>query len=401
MAEPLSPKEVERLTSRLPRTFGTALKGNLAGWEQLFPSEQRRLLTQCRYLADLPQPEFETLFASIVAVENKMGLPRWDGHSEGISVQESGFLARSPHYRQWRTEVERAFAAIETNAKGDTDLRSIPRLVIATLPAGIPLPERLWGEFANQGRWIDVGQPAGALLPGTIETLAKRKLAPRLESIESTWIFETRKNLSPAGTGAISIDWDSLADLRKEFLKELNSIRRSLDSVDTTTAKLKRLDITPLLPQSLARDARVREFIRGLLLSGNGALVFNNSFVQWGSAEALRRVQPQVLVAGFGIRMKIKPFSGSVLFEDQNTSNPVKDQDDPEGSAVDGMMLAGYVYQAALRLAPEEKRTVTLLAAAGLPRILAMAPESFRIPAGKVSPEGLKDALQHWLSGQS
>ena len=157
MAEPLAAKEVERLTRRLPRTFGAALKGNLSGWDQLFPSEQRRLLTQCRYLLDLPQPEFDKLFAPIVAIESKMALPRWDGHSEGISVQESGLLARSPHYRQWRSEVEKAFGTIESNAGGDIEIKSIPRLVLTALPAGVPLPEKLWGELAARGRWIDIG----------------------------------------------------------------------------------------------------------------------------------------------------------------------------------------------------------------------------------------------------
>lgn len=401
MPDPLSPQEVERLTTRLPRTFASALKGNLSGWDQLFPSEQRRLSTQCRYLLDLPQPEFEKLFAAIVAVEKKMALPRWDGHSDGISVQESGLLARSPHYRTWRGEVEQAFGAIESHAKGDADLKSIPRLVITALPDGIPLPNPLWGDLSAHGRWLDVARPFGAVLPELMQAISKRKPAANLEPIEATWVIETRKNLSQAASSAVALDWESLAGLRKEFLKELNAIRRSLDSVDTTTAKLKRVDIRPLLPEALASDARIREFIRGLLLSGNGALVFNNSFVQWGAAEALRRAQPQVLIAGFGIRLKIKPFSGSVLFEDQNTSNPTKDQDDPEGSAVDAMMLAGYVHHASVRLAPDEQRTVTLLCAAGHSRLLAMAPESFRLPAAKLTPESLQSSLQHWLSGQA
>jgi hypothetical protein len=259
----------------------------------------------------------------------------------------------------------------------------------------------MWGDIAPNGRWMNVGRPVGTILGGLIQTIAKRDLRSGLEPIESTWVLETSRSLSPAVGPATCIDWDSLAAVRKEFLKELNAIRRSLDSVDTTTAKLKRLDIRPLLPPPLAGDARVLDFIRGLLLSGNGSLVFNNSFVQWGAAEALRRVQPQVMVAGFGIRMKIKPFSGSVLFEDQNTSNPIKDQEDPEGSAVDAMMLAGYVYHAAQRLAPEDKRTVTLLCAAAHSQVLVMAPETFRVPVGNLTPETLQQSLQHWLSGQS
>ena len=149
---------------------------------------------------------------------------------------------------------------------------------------------------------------------------------------------------------------------------------------------------------SIAGDARIREFLRSLLLSGNGSLVFNNSFVQWGASETLRRVQPQVLLASFGIRSKVKPFSGVVLFEDQQRSNPVSDEPDIPGSLVDCVKLAEYVYLSAQRLAPYRDRTVTVFGVADLSRILIVEPRPVVPPAGeKLTAEGLAAPLLNWL----
>jgi hypothetical protein len=107
----------------------------------------------------------------------------------------------------------------------------------------------------------------------------------------------------------------------------------------------------------------------------------------------LRRAQPQVLVAGFGLRQKLKPFSSVVLFEDQNASNPVRDEVDPAGSLIDALFLSHYVHLAAQGLAPYQGRTLTLFAIEDSPRALlvgATAPPT----AGK----DLASFLLNWLS---
>ena len=168
--------------------------------------------------------------------------------------------------------------------------------------------------------------------------------------------------------------------------------------MDETNEELRRLDIGRLLAGTAARAPRVREFVRGLLLSGNGSLVFNNSFVQWGASEALRRVQPQVLVASFGIRPKLKPFSSMVLFEDQSRSNPVRDEDDPAGSLLDGLMLAEYVHLAAARYLAADA-TLTLMAAGGQDRMLAVGPRVPAASAGRLTVEELSGFARGWLAG--
>lgn len=375
MAETAAPPGVRELIPRLPRTFGPALNDQFRQWDLLFPAEQRGLEAQLEYLRKLPPEQFKKLFAPLVAIESRMDLPHWDASSTGLSINDTGILARSPLYPQWRSEVEKVFSQID---EGAGKPKQFPRLLVCVLPAGLPLASQpLWPELAKIGKWIGLDQPFGAMLPGLAAGVAKRKLPAGLEPVEGTWVFECEPKLAALteSSPATVLTWSSLAALRREFLSRLNSIKRTLNSVDQTNEELRRMDLGPLLGADLASKPRIREFLRTLLLSGNGSLIFGNSFVQWGTAEALRRAEPEALFACFCIRPKLKPFSSSVLFEDQSRSNPVADEDDPAGSLVDAMMLANYVHLAAQRLAPYEGRTLTILSAWDLNRILVLSPK--------------------------
>jgi hypothetical protein len=271
-------------------------------------------------------------------------------------------------------------------------------LLVCILPRGIPLErETLWPEMSKVGSWIALARPFGDILPAFAMGMAKRECPPTLEEIERTWIFESDRSL--AGTANVTeLSWDALAPLRREFLRRFNSVQRDLRSVDQTSADLKRAPIDRLLDPSVAPNPRLREFVRTLLLSGNGSLVFENSFVEWGSSEALRRVQPQVLFAAFGIRKKLKPFSSVVLFEDQTRSNPVPDEDDPAGSLADAAMLSQYVYLGAQRVACYPGNLVTLMAACDLNRVLVLAPAGARFRNPAPEPVDLTALALRWLT---
>jgi hypothetical protein len=215
--------------------------------------------------------------------------------------------------------------------------------LLAILPPAASLArEAAWPGLAKQGAWFSLDRPFGEMLPALAAAIAARTCPPAFEEIERTWLFECGTEFS-ALAGATVLSWDALDTLRREFLRRFNAVQRDLRSVDATSEDLRRADIGRLAGPAIAANPRVREFLRSVLLSGNGSLVFGNSFVEWGASEALRRAQPQALIASFGMRRKLKPFSSLVLFEDQNRSNPVPDSDDPAGSLVDAVLLAEYV----------------------------------------------------------
>lgn len=393
------------LISRLPRTFGPALNDQLQRWELLFPAEQRRLRAQLDYLEGLPQAELKELFAPMANVESRMDLPNWQPGAAGMSIQETGILARSPLYPQWRTEVEKVFAHIEEAILPVNRLRGLARLVLCTLPPGLPLgDEPMWPELAVNGAWAALSKPFQESESALVAALSKRAVGPGLEDIESTWVIECTRALSATveSTSAIEFSWDALDAIRRTFLGRFNAIHRDLHSADRTTDELRKLDISQSLDPRLGRIPRVREFIRSVLLSGNGSLVFNNSFVQWSASEALRRVQPQALVACFGMRPKLKPFSSMVLFEDQHRSNPTPDRDDPAGSLVDGQMLAQYVHFAAQGVPDYQEHSVTLFARAGQSRVLVVggkpAVAHFTSSASPLDTQQISGLALSWLA---
>jgi hypothetical protein len=316
-----------------------------------------------------------------------------------LSVEDSGVIARSPLYPKWRQEVEKAFTKIDAGVGASAALPPLPRLVACVLPPGLPVTkDPLWPELTKQGTWIELDGPVSQILPTFVPALVKRKRRADVEDEESTWIYECAGEFEDLArsNGSIVLDWKSLEPARREFLNKLNVIKRDLKSVDETNADLKRADLSKLLPQPLAERPRIREFVRNLMLSGNGSLVFPSSFVQWGAAETLRRAQPQVLIALFGMRQKLKPFSSTVLFEDQHRNNPAADADDPAGTLVDAQILAEYVYLAALRTTAYQTRTLGLMALAGMNRALLLGelPDGLR---GSMKIADFGSVLMRWM----
>lgn len=372
----MDPGVYKELLSRLPRTFVPSLNEQFRQWDYLFPAAQRTLKAQLDWLAGLSAPEFKKLFTPLLEIENRMELPKWQPQSVGIGMQDAGMLARSPYYGAWRAEVARVFARIDEATSSLDPFARIPRLLVCSLPPGLPIKSELWPDLAPRGKWLALAKPPLEWDRSMVNVLAHRRLPAGMEEVEGAWIVECSPRFSAgAGPGAVAISWDALAAARRVFLSRLNAIQRDLKSADQTSEDLGRMDLAGLLGPGLGDRPRVREFIRKLLLSGNGSLVFDNSFTEWGAAEALLEAQPQMLVAGFGIRPKLKPFSSTVLFEDQHRNNPTPDEDDPTGSLIDGQMLSQYVYYTSERVGCYQDHTLTLFMCADVPRLLALGPK--------------------------
>jgi hypothetical protein len=400
----MDPGVYKELLSRVPRTFVPSLNEQFSRWDFLFPTAQRTLKAQLDWLAGLSAPEFQKLFAPLIEVESRMELPKWQPQSVGINMQDAGLLARSPYYGPWRTEVAKVFARIDEATASLNPFARIPRLLVCSLPAGLPIKSELWPDLAPRGKWLALAEPPLKWDRSMVTVLAHRRLPAGMEEEEGTWIVECSPRFSAAvNPGAVAISWDALAAARRVFLSRLNAIQRDLKSADQTSEDLGKMDLTGLLGPGLGDRPRVREFIRKLLLSGNGSLVFDNSFTEWGAAEALLQAQPQMLVAGFGMRPKLKPFSSTVLFEDQHRNNPTPDADDPAGSLIDGQMLSQYVYYSSERDACYQDHALTLFMCADVPRLLVLGPKEavagLGALLGPIASGDLTNFLLKWLEG--
>ncbi|MGA2182420.1 MAG: hypothetical protein ABSH47_05270 [Bryobacteraceae bacterium] len=402
MADPVSPA----LLAKLPRTFAPALNEQLRSWDLLFPAERRAISAQMDWLGRLPDAEFRALFEPIAALEKRMDLPPWKPSTDRLSVNDTGILVRSPYYQQWRAEVEKVFTKIDAAREAEGGWKRANKLIVCAMPAGVPTPSGpLWKQLEAQGKWVPVESPFADVLPVLFRGVAERDEAPGIEPVERTWVFEYDPQLSSIHVNGpvAGFSFEELGPVRREFLVRLNIISRDLRTLDRTYDDLRRLDLSRLLAQRYS--AGVREFVRSLFLSGNGALLFGNSFVQWGASEAFRRAAPQAMFCRFGIRPKLKPFSSVVLFEDQNRANPVPDQPDPEGSFVDARLLVEYVYLAALRGPEYADHALVLLAVPEQKRVLVLGPAAAMASLAGGGPPvrapELVSAARAWLAAKT
>jgi len=180
----------------------------------------------------------------------------------------------------------------------------------------------------------------------------------------------------------------------------MNTMRKDLADADAVFDRLRQVDVTPWCPAEVAADPAVREFLRSLYLTGNGAVIFGNSFVEWGASEAFRRARPSFLAAQFGVRRKPKPFTGVAVFDNPDQVNPLPAVDDLPGSAVDAQMLALYVWLAAYRYPEYQSSTACVCVAESLSQAYVIAPPEFILlkETEPVPLDRLGDVLRAWIT---
>jgi hypothetical protein len=166
--------------------------------------------------------------------------------------------------------------------------------------------------------------------------------------------------------------------------------------------RLKGLKVRPA-ESAVSGDLVLSEFVRNTLLAGNGTLLINNTFVEWASVQALRRARPDLLVIGFGIRNKVKPFSSLLLFHDQDKATALPTQADMLGSYVDLEVFYQYIWHEAAKKPEYRHNTAYIFGAVGMEEIQLIAPLDFPLePSASGARTSLTEvygALRTWLGG--
>ncbi|MFP5237810.1 MAG: hypothetical protein ACLGSD_18090 [Acidobacteriota bacterium] len=389
---------------RLPLTMQPALHEQLNGWENLFPFEQSRVVTFIGGIGSFSPLHLESLTARLRVLEDQMGVKHWDFSANANTMENASLLARSPYYGEWRNEVQRVFSAIEAAAPQSTlPNQAAGRMVFLILPKSLPIPsitgKNPWDkrgvEFridGNPRRIAEIALTGSSALPSMIAQ--QEQSHPAIASADS-WLIDADAELGgmlPTPQPPVSLlDYAILKPFRDEFLRQVNTVPKDIAATDQILAHIRREDWDMLWPASLKGQDRLRRFVIDLFLSGNGALIFSNAFVQWTSSEALRRARPRLLIARFGLRSKPKPFTSIAIFENQQTMSALHDVPDPEGSAVDALILARYVWLSVQRY-PEREQTSCVCISESSGTAYVIAPEDRRPDwqaGAPVSPEAL------------
>jgi hypothetical protein len=417
------------LLKRLPLTFLPFTNQHLREWEYQFPYERQSVQHLIVYVAGLSEVEFSSLFQDVVQLEEKMGVRHWKQFSTAEqTIENSSLLARSPYFQEWRRAVQAVFDVVDQRGpKTQTAAgKAERRLILLILPKPLPLdPETVWTKWQGIGHPLKLDltssgtnqSPAQTLLGGVPGEAGRRSgglldaaLGRPDASLADTWVCDAGSSLveylrtgGPAGAAppaAILLSYGRLASFRESFAHEMNTMGKDLTDADAVFDYLRKVEVTPWCPEEVATNPAIREFLRSLYLSGNGALLFGNSFVEWASSEALRRARPSFLVAQFGIRNKPKPFTGVILFENPEKLNPLPPVPDLPGSAIDAGMLALYVWLAANRYEEYQRSTACVCLAESLAEAYVVAPQEF--PLGRetapLTLDRFADALRAWIA---
>jgi hypothetical protein len=416
-----------KVLNRLPLTFLPFVNQQLAQWTYLFPNEQKSVERLLVFVASLTPVESGALFHNVVTLEDKMGVRHWQFSTTEQTIQNSSQLAASPYFQQWRVSVQSVFDAADAHAdQADAISRkSGNRLVLLDIPSPLPLDAaQVWHRWQGIGRVVplDLQTPDRAHLPmsyllngasdgapGSTGLLAAARGKEQFSAAD-VWVMDAGKSLTESILNQASypqhenhqilLSYDRLDTYRQNFSHEMNTMHKDLVDADAVFDRLRHVDVTPWCPAEVSTHPAIGEFIRSLYLTGNGAVIFGNSFVQWGAAEAFRRARPMLLAAQFGTRQKPKPFTGVAVFDNPDQVNPTPAADDLPGSALDAQMLALYVWLAAWRFDEYQHSTACVCIAESLSQAYVVAPPEF-LPVNAAEPvslDRLSEALRAWIA---
>lgn len=415
------------LLKRIPLTFLPFVNQQISQWKNLFPNERQSTERLLLYVVSLSAEQSADLFRDVVALEDKMGVSHWQFSTMEQTIQNSSQLASSPYFQDWRRAVQSVFDTADAHAFKNNVAATKPanRLVLIAIPQLLPVDAAsVWQRWRGIGQPLKLdiavsGQPHSVLetLLNGISTPAGRRSAGLLDVVCSrpgaspadTWVVDAGKSLVDAvlerqasratGSAAVLLSNARLDAYRQNFSHEMNTIHKDLADADAVYDHLRRVEVAPWCPHEVAAAPAICEFLRSLYLTGNGAVLFCNSFVEWAASEAFRRARPSFLAAQFGVRSKPKPFTGVAVFDDPEQVNPLPALDDLPGSAVDAQMLALYVWLAACRYEEYQHSTVCVCIAESLSQAYVVAPPEFSLwKAGQpVSLDQLSHALISWI----
>jgi hypothetical protein len=388
---PVSPEVYRREIARLPLTMRPALNQQVSRWDDLFPFEQKRTSEFLRGVSLFTPAELDALTHALRELESQMGVAHWNFSVEADTMENASQLARSPYYAAWRSEVQKIFSAIETKTRDFAALEpSRGRLILLVLPDSLPISSIVAGKsWDPRGVELRVDGDARRICelalrgPSALPPLVASQTGadPSIASADC-WIIDADATLgkflgAPNQTPASLLQYGVLKKFRDQFLAQVNTVPKDIEATDQILARVRRQNWDAWWPASMTGQNRLRSFVVELFLSGNGALIFSNAFVQWAASEALRRARPRLVIGRFGVRTKPKPFTSIAIFENQQKISAMPDLADPGGSAVDALILARYIWLSALRF-PERRDTCCLCVAEASHSVYLIAPEAQR-----------------------
>jgi hypothetical protein len=415
-------REHQELLGRLPATVQAFVLVELHKWPMLFAAEQRYQRALLGELSRIAHTDLSQTLSDIAHVEDAAGISKISrGDPARFQDEAQALLRKSRLVVPWRTAVDRLFQQIDPGIEAQLFPPDAPRrLIVQIYGSEIAVqPERLWSRFKGMGLRVPLDLTS---VPGPSEFLdalfghrggaEPDFLAGVRDSVTAdpleTWIIESHDTLHARwGDEATvtALSYDRLGPYRSDLMRALYSkIQSGVESPQAFAAYARSLRIPPPPGALNLQSDLLQAFVRDTLLSGNGTLIVNNTFVEWAAAQALRRAQPRVLVTRFGVRDKFKPFASMLLFSQSRAIDHLPTQRDPAGSFIDVEQLSYYVWLNAEKSAAYRKKTLYLFLAEGVDQMLAIRSDrpatpdiSASISASRATLADVRATMTRWL----
>ncbi|HEY8149818.1 MAG TPA: hypothetical protein VIK51_13005 [Vicinamibacteria bacterium] len=377
-------RQHRELLARLPVTLRAFIGIEAEKWPTFFAPEKAYLTA---LLESLAGPEADALFAGVARLEAESGC-RDVRESDPHRLQDATqvLLRRQGLLPRWRHEIDQVFQALQPGIDQRLHPKGAPRRVVVILYGeGIAIQrDKLWARLRGLGTRVPLrleGATASAPFLRALFATGSNSIAFSSFGLEpgDAWIVEAGESLhalcEERTTRATGLSYARLRTYRETLARSL--YKRVLEGVSgpqELAAYVRALDLAPREGALLQGSALVQAFVRDVLLGGNGTLLVNNTFVEWAGVQALKRAQPRLLVARFGVRDKMKPFSSLLLFSSPRPTDQVPILEDPLGSFVDVEQLSYYFWLSAEKSAAYRGKTLYLLLAEGVDEMLAIRP---------------------------
>jgi hypothetical protein len=409
--------------ARLPATVHAFILVELQKWPMLFGPEQRYQRALLEHLSRLPGPELDQAAAGIGRIEADAGANRLsDRNPARFQDDAQALLRKRGQVVAWRREVDGFFQRVDPALEVQLYPADAPRrLVVQLYGSGIAVErEKLWSRFKGAGVRVPLNleetNGTERFLRALFGAREQDSAAPALFAAATrsapldAWLVESHEALhalcdaKSGGTSAGSLtglSYDRLRTYRDDLTRALNSkIQSGVESPQAFAAYARSLQIAPPAGALLYSADILLAFVRDVLLTGNGTLLVNNTFVEWAAVQALRRAQPRILVTRYGVRDKLKPFSSMVLFSQPRASDRIPIVQDPVGSFIDAEQLSYYVWLNAEKSPAYRKKTLYLFLAEDVDEMLAIRSDMPAAAAPGAARARLSDVcatMAHWL----
>jgi hypothetical protein len=417
-------REHKDLLDRLPATIHAFILVELRKWPTLFAPEQRYQEALLDHLSRFSKADLAQETSGVLRVEADAGLRKISGDPARFQDEAQALLRKRQLLAAWRKEIDGFFQRIDPAIEAKLYPADAPRrLIVQVYSSGIAVqPGKLWSRFKGTGLRVALNlqgaEKSDIFLREVFGDRANDATAPAFHAAAQkfaglseidTWIVESHDALHQLWargdlrnvTSVTGLSYDRLRPYRDELTRALYSkIQAGVESPQAFAAYARSLQITPA-PGVLTYSRPVLQtFVRDVLLTGNGTLFVNNTFVEWASVQALRRAQPRILVTRFGVRDKLKPFSSLLLFSQPRASDQIPLIEDPVGSFVDVEQLTYYVWLNAEKSPAYRKKTLYVFLAEGVDEMLAIRSDAPAASPTPLSPVTLKDVgatMARWL----